>query len=99
MLGKKQRRWRRVDGVDDLQLVESAEVGKMYVEQMVQQLAWRTQLKRKVPTKPNQYSYKKIKKAKTATAIVAAHPHGEHPKRIVKSQRWAASHTAMSELK
>ena len=88
LLGKKVKRWRRVEGHKELQLVEGDSISKGYVEQCIQQVAYKRYLKREVPVKStaSENAMRKAKKQKVEHA--QQHPDEQPTPRVVKKEKW-----------
>ena len=99
LLGKKVKRWRRVEGKDELQLVQSDSISKGYVEQCVQQIAYKTHLKRVIPVKETEHD-NAMRKAKRSRHQHAEKNPGVAPaprKSVIKKSEWDPHHVVMSE--
>jgi hypothetical protein len=112
-LGGNARRWHTVmvNGKRERKLLECTRVvggevvdQKGYVEQTVQQMAWRLYLRRHVPVKETGYS-RKLKNQKEEEeddqpiSEIASNMHPEREPRLKKKTKWEDHKVASSELK
>jgi hypothetical protein len=93
------KRWRRVEGEKELQLVQSDSISKGYVEQFVQQIAYKRHLKRAIPVKEtdSENAMRKAKKSRQEHAEKHPDVAPAPRKAVIKKGEWDPHHVVMSE--